>query len=175
VSVAEDLVPKETRFGFEDNSSPGVPNCTLAAYISNFPAPEFVNVRFRVDAYPQKNVMFFSIATDVGEQLYKGGMPSGNRKVAIDQAEFSAADFDSLGRMHTTFDDAGVQLSTNDAEVFPILALTFQNGHFTIRFRRQGTDMIRGYAISASPSVVAIPSGQFRDCMTAMLAVVKAR
>jgi hypothetical protein len=174
-SVAEDLVPTETRFGFENNSSPGIPNCTVAAYISNFPAPEFVNLRFRVDADLQKNVMFFSITTDVGELVYQNGKPSGTRAVAIDQAEFLARDFDSQGRTHVTLDDGGVQLSTNDAQVFPILILTFQSGQFTIRFRRQGTDAIRGYSISASPSIVMEPSRRFRNCMTAMLAVVNAK
>jgi hypothetical protein len=48
-AVADDLVSKETRFGFENNGDPSIPNCTPAAY-SNFPAPEFVNVRLRVDA-----------------------------------------------------------------------------------------------------------------------------
>jgi hypothetical protein len=168
-------VPTETRFRFENNSSPGIPNCTLAAYISNSPAPEFVNLRFRVDADLQKNVMFFSITTNIGEQLYQNGKPSGTHAVAIDKAEFLAPDFDSLGRMYATLDDGGVQLSTNDTRVFPILMLTFQSGQFTIRFRRQGSDVIRGYSISSSPSAVMEPSARFRDCMTAMLAVVKAK
>ena len=82
---------------------------------------------------------------------------------------------DSHGRMYATIDDGGVQLSTNDTQIFAILLLTFQSGQFTIRFRRQGTDVIRGYSICANLSVITEPSGRFRDCMTAMLAVVKAK
>jgi hypothetical protein len=169
-AVAEDLKPNQVQYAFRNySSSPEVLNCSLAVYISNFPAPELVSVLFRVDASRPKNVMFFSITTDVGEQLYKGGQPSTIRTVPIDQAEFLSDDFDSLGRLHTTLDDGGVQQSTNDAEVFPILLLDFQSGHFTIRFRRKGSDAIRGYAVSSSMSDTTAASTQFRDCVTKIL------
>lgn len=168
--AAEDLDAQQVRFGFEDNSDPGYPNCTLAAYITNFPAPEFVNVRFRVDAQPQSKLMFFSITTDVGEQLYKDGKPSSTRTIPIDQAEFLAEDFDSLGRMHTTLDSGGVQQSTNDATMFPILLLDFQSGHFIVRFRREGSSAIRGYTVNAEPSATMVASSRFRDCVTGVVA-----
>jgi hypothetical protein len=107
--------------------------------------------------------------TDVGEQLYKNGKPSSIRRVPIDQAEFLADDFDSLGRMHATLDDGGVQQSTTDAEVFPPLLLNFQSGQFTVRFRRVGTDLIRGYTISAKLGATTDASAQFRECMARML------
>jgi hypothetical protein len=44
--------------------------------------------------------MFFSITTDVGEQVYQNGEPSHTRTMAIDQAEFLAPNFDSLGRIN---------------------------------------------------------------------------
>ena len=169
-AVAEDIKPKQVEYTFRDySSSPDVQNCSLAAYISNFPAPELVSVLFRVDASHSKNVMFFSITTDVGEQIYQSGKPSSIRKVPIDQAEFLSDGFDSLGRLHTTLDDGGVQQSTNDAEVFPVLLLDFQNGHFTIRFRRQGSDAIRGYAVSSSMSDTIAASTQFGDCVKKIL------
>ena len=119
-AVAEDIKPKQVEYTFRDySSSPDVQNCSLAAYISNFPAPELVSVLFRVDASHSKNVMFFSITTDVGEQIYQSGKPSSIRKVPIDQAEFLSDGFDSLGRLHTTLDDGGVQQSTNDCRGLP--------------------------------------------------------
>jgi hypothetical protein len=169
-AVAEDIKPKQVEYAFRDySSSPDVRNCSLAAYISNFPAPELVSVLFRVDASHSKNLMFFSITTDVGEQIYQSGKPSSIRKVPIDQAEFLSDGFDSLGRLHTTLDDGGVQQSTNDAEVFPILLLDFQSGHFTIRFRRQGSDAIRGYTVSSSMSDTIAASTQFGDCVKKIL------
>jgi hypothetical protein len=69
-AVADDIKPKQVQYAFKDySSSPDIPNCTFAAYISNFPAPELVSVLFRVDASRPKNVMFFSITTDVGARL----------------------------------------------------------------------------------------------------------
>lgn len=170
-AIAEDITPKQVQYAFRDYSSPpDVPNCTFAAYISNFPAPELVSVLFRVDASRQQHVMFFSITTDVGERLYQNGKPSSIRKVPIDQAEFVSDGFDSLGRLHTMLDDGGVQQSTNDAEVFPVLLLDFQSGHFTIRFRRQGSDAIRGYEVSSPMSDTVAASTQFGDCVKRMLA-----
>jgi hypothetical protein len=175
-AVAEDIEPKQVQYAFRDySSSPDIRNCSLAAYISNFPAPELVSVLFRVDASRPKNIMFFSITTDVGEQLYQGSKPSSIRKVPIDQAEFLSDEFDSLGRLHTTLDDGGVQQSTNDAEVFPILLLDFQSGRFTIRFRRQGSDAIRGYAVRSSMSDTTAASTQFRDCVTKILILFGAK
>jgi uncharacterized protein (DUF433 family) len=169
-AVAEDINPKQVEYAFRDySSSPDVRNCSLAAYISNFPAPELVTVLFRVDASRPKNAMFFSITTDVGEQIYQSGKPSSIRNVPIDQAEFLSDGFDSLGRLHTTLDDGGVQQSTNDAGVFPILLLDFQSGHFTIRFRRQGSDAIRGYTVSSSMSDTMAATTQFRDCVKKLL------
>jgi len=170
-AAAEDIAPKQVQYEFKDcSTSPDVLNCSLAAYISNFPVPELVSVLLRVDASRAKNVMFFSITTDVGEQLYQNGKPSSIRKVSIDQAEFLSDGFDSSGRLHTTLDDSGVQLSTNDAEVFPVLLLDFQSGHFTIRFRRQGSDSIRGYSVSSSPADTMVASEKFRSCVTNILA-----
>jgi hypothetical protein len=174
LAAAEDLEPKKVEFRFQNFSEGSVLNCTIAAYITNFPAPEVVTVRFRVDGDPSRNLMFFSITTDVGERLYQNGKPSGFRDIPIDQAEYVAGDFDSAGRMHATLDAGGVQLSTNDAQTFPILLLTFQNGHFLVRFRRQGSDHIRGYSVTTGPSAVLAAHGQFETCMTNMLAQFKA-
>jgi hypothetical protein len=169
---AEDIPPKQVQYAFRDySSSPDIPNCTLAVYLSNFPAPELVSVSLRVDAIRPKNVMFFSITTDVGEQIYQNGKPSSIRKVPIDQAEFLSDGFDSLGRLHTTLDDGGVQQSTNDAEAFPIPLLDFQSGHFKIRFRRQGSDAIRGYTVSSSMRDTMAASTQFGDCVGKVLAL----
>lgn len=169
-AVAEDIQPKHVEYAFKNySSSPDVRNCSLAAYISNFPAPELVSVMFRVDASRPKNVMFFSITTDVGEQIYQSGKPVSIRKVPIDQAEFLSDEFNSLGRLHTRLDDGGVQQVTNDAEVFPILLLDFQSGHFTIRFRRQGSDAIRGYTVSSSMSATIAATTQFSDCVIKLL------
>jgi hypothetical protein len=169
-AVAEDIEPKQVEYAFKDYSSlPDVLNCSLAAYISNFPEPELVSVLLRVDASLSKNIMFFSITTDVGEQIYLNGRPRLIRAVPIYQAEFLSDRFNSPGRLHTTVDDGGVQLSTNDTEVFPILLLTFQSGHFTIRFRREGSDAFRGYVIRSSMSDTIASSGQFVGCLQKML------
>ena len=95
-------------------------------------------VLFRVDASRPKNVMFFSITTDVGEQIYKDGQPSFISNVPIDQAEFLSDDFDSLGRLHTTLDDGGVQQSTNDAEVFPNPSSRFPEWSFYDTVQKTG-------------------------------------
>src|SRR5690349_17050717 len=66
---AEDLDSKQVQYGFENNGSPSYPNCTLAVFISSFPAPKRVNVRLRVDGSLDRNQMFLTITTDVGEQI----------------------------------------------------------------------------------------------------------
>jgi hypothetical protein len=171
-AVAEDLGPKQVKYEFRNFSSPpDVLNCTFATYISNFPAPELVSVLFRVDAKPSENMMFFSITTDVGEEIYQSGKPSFVQKIPIDQAEFLSNDFDSLGRLHSTLDDGGVLQSTADPEVFPTLLLDFQSGQFTIRFRRQGSASMRGYVVGSPVSDTAAASAQFGECVTNILAL----
>jgi hypothetical protein len=98
MTSAEDIEPKQVQYAFRDySSSPDIRNCSLAAYITNFPVPELVSVLLRVNASRTKSIMFFSITTDVGEPLYQGSKPSSIRKVSIDQAEFLSDEFDSLG------------------------------------------------------------------------------
>jgi hypothetical protein len=117
---AEDIETKQVEYGFENHSSSSdVLNCTLAAYITNFPAPEFVNVRLRVDASYQQNVMFFSITADVGQQLYENGHPSALRSVPIDQADFMSDRFDSLGRLHSTLDKGGCPTANQRSNCVP--------------------------------------------------------
>jgi hypothetical protein len=170
MAAAEDLEPSKVEFSFENLSGADVVNCTMMASISNFPAPELVNVRLRIDGSPSRDMMFFTITTDVGEQLYRDGKLSGIRKVAIDQAEFASDSFSSSGRMHVALDDGGVLLSTNDTQVFPMLMLTFQSGRFTIHFRRQGSAQTRGYAVNAGMPATLAAYGKFSACMTDMLA-----
>jgi hypothetical protein len=169
-AAAEEIQAKQVRYAFKDySSSPDSRNCTFATYISNSPAPEMVAIQFRVDASHSKNVMFFSITTDVAEQLYLNGKPSSIRPIPIDQAEFQSQGFDSLGRLHATIDDGGVQLSTNDTAMFSTLLLNFQSGHFTIRFRRQGGNSIRAYNVASSMDDTIATSTRFGDCVKKIL------
>jgi hypothetical protein len=72
-------------------------------------------------------LMSSAVAEDIEP---KSSKPSFIRKVPIDQAEFLSDGFDSFGRLYPTLDDGGVQLSTNDTEIFPILLLDFQSWSF---------------------------------------------
>jgi hypothetical protein len=149
---AEDLVPRSYEYQFENNSEAGIPTCTIALFITNFPAPEFVNVRYQFTKSKSQGVQFFSLSVDVGEQLYQNGVPSQLKRVAISSMELIAPGFDSVGRM-TDADpgDGGRVQMTADTKVADDLFVAIMRGEFTIRFARQGSTVARGYIIDRAP------------------------
>ena len=170
VGLSEDLSAREVRYEFQRLSDPGYPNCTIALFIANPPAPEFVNVRLRVDAELKTGQMFFGLSTDVGEQLFVGGKPHGIKVVPIAQAELATSWFDTLGQLNPAKTDGGILLGTQDADVFSRLYFAFTSGKMTMRFTRDGTSMVRGYDIGEMPPLKVRSS--FNDCMSNMLAAL---
>jgi len=163
-ALAEDLSPKSYEYKFENLTNATGFNCMLALFISNFPAPEFVNVRLRLDKSPSLPEGGMSLSMDVGEQIWRNGVFSGVKKTPIRQINFSAPSFNSAGRMvDADPGDGGRFQLTKESDTMSQFLLAFVQGGFTVQFTRVNGTAPRGYVIEQGPPSQV--TQQFNMCL----------
>ena len=133
----------------------------------NLPAPEVINTRLIAAKQLHQTAVFFGLSIDVGDQVFKAGIPTHLIKVPLANASFESAEFNSAGRLNGgSVEDGGVMLSTVDVETGGSLFSGFLSGRFSINFLRSGSSNTRTYAVSRPPPQEVIR--RFRSCVESL-------
>jgi hypothetical protein len=168
---ADIVEPTDTKYDFEKVEEGGARSCRLALIISNYPAPETAIFRLlaAMSMTPGGGI-FFGFSFDVGDTVFRSGLPTGMTRAPLVEAEFASPDFASGGRLQrvSTADggysaaDGGYMAVSQDPRTTADFLAAFTRGEFEITFQREASRVLRTYKIHRlPPSNLVI---QFLDC-----------
>jgi len=168
-ALAETVVPEKVEYGVEAKlSNPSAGSCLIGASLSST-APEVVN--FRAGAWSGSNngsrQMYLGFTLDVGNWIYKDGLPIALKRTPVSETFFASKTFNSRGRFYDVdFGDGGHGQITGDASVGSLFLFAVYVGNFDITFSAPGIDE-RTYHVNEAPAPPVL--ADYHRCLDALL------